>query len=64
MKLRSAPLDDIVNELDLVLAEQRTSVARLLRSEVQHRYKELRAHCLRLLRASGRGLLAPRRRPR
>lgn len=64
MKLHSAPLDDVLNELDLVLSELRTPAARLLRREVRQRAKELRAHGLRMLRAVNRGELTPRRRAR
>jgi hypothetical protein len=63
VKLHSAPLDDVLNELDLVLSELRTPAARLLR-EVRQRAKELRAHGLRMLRAVNRGELTPRRRAR
>jgi hypothetical protein len=61
MKLRSAPLDDVFNELDFSLREVRTPAATLLRREAHRRYRALHREFLRLLRAVNRGQLAQRR---
>lgn len=63
MKLRSGSIDDALGELDLVLREQRTPAARLLRREAQRDYRQLHTKYLRLLRAVERGELAQRRAP-
>jgi hypothetical protein len=64
MKLRSSSIDETLNELDLVLREQRTAAARYVRADAKRRYRNLHRDFLRVLRAANRGAFQARRRGR
>ena len=47
--------DDLLNELDFVLANKRTASARATLREAKRRYRELNQHFSRLLRVTDSG---------
>jgi hypothetical protein len=64
VKLHSGSIDESLNLLQIVLSSTQTQAARLTLREANRRYRELKQHYLRVIRAAERGAFDRSRRTR